>query len=498
MSVVIQGFSDTDKVPGFVGETKLDASPITLASIPLILLLVGLKTSGTMVADQDVLDVQSGDDASVAAGPGSELHRMVLRAIKVPSVRIKIACPTAAGSAAAATATITIAGSWTAAGQWTYRIAGETITGGTTAADTATTVAAAIAAKANANPALAASASPSSGVVTLSWKTPGVRGNEGIIFQDVTQLASGMTSTLAGGSAVTGGGKHFSGGSGTEDVTALLTVLLPSRYHRIAHAQNDATNLARWKVQLDTKAGPLEGRMEHSVFSSTGTLSAAGTLSTSTCNNGRMQQCWLLNSESHSSEISARMAAQRVATEQTQPNSSYDGVALTGIAAQTQRLDWPQRVTQQAALDEGVTPLTTTEDGNVVVVRAITTYSLNGSNPDYNVLDVADSVVPDYVRDYDKLVWTTQFLPANPYVRSDPAPSEPEVPQGVATPTRWNQQLGTNGFALEASKILTGTALQPPYSEYDAAAKRIMSIHPAPRLPHQHSIGVSVRQVQAA
>lgn len=498
MAIVIQGFSSTEKVPGFYGETVFHAGALTAASIPLILLLCGLKTdSGTMTVDEDVVDIFSADDADTYAGAGSELALMCYGALNVSGVKIKACSPAIPGSPTQATATITIAGSWTAAGQYLYRIGGVTITGAYLSSDDATAVATKIAAAVNANTRCGASATSSLGVVTLTWKTKTVRGNIAVLAQDKTDLASGMTSTLAGGTALTGGYVPFSSGAGADDVTNILGVIYSARYDRIAHAQIDTTNLGKWKTQLDSKAGPNEGRMEMSIFATNGTLSAAASLAGTTCNEPRMQCLHLLNGESYPPIIAATFAALRTQYEQDNRNASFDGVTIPGIAPQVQIADRPSHSVQSTALDEGVTELTTDSSGNVVVVRSITTYTLNGSTPDYRTLDTAQVVVPDYVRDYDKLVWLTQFVVANPYVRDDPGANEPEPKAGVATPKRWTQQLGKNTADLVALNYLS-SAVDPPVSEFNAAAGRIMSIHPVVPLPQQHSIGVSVRQLNAA
>jgi phage tail sheath gpL-like len=274
----------------------------------------------------------------------------------------------------------------------------------------------------------------------------------------------------------------------------MLAALFPSRYHRIAAAQNDPVNAARWKAQMDSKASPLEGREEQLCFAHTGLLSAAQGLARNTLNNWRMQVGWLLNGESHASEIAARLAAGRVQAEQDNPNSGFDGYVLTGIAPQAARGDWPQRSTQQAALDQGVTPLVTDESGNVSVVRAITSHCLNGTDPDYRTLDTAESVVPDYVRDVLRVFWSTDFVVANPYVRGDPSPEEHDPPQGVATPKTWNAAVQSRQLDLQTALIITEVEANPPVSEFNKTAKRIMSAVTAIPLPLQHQIGVSVRQ----
>src|SRR5688572_10778124 len=82
-TIIITGFSDSDKVPGFYGQTKFGAGPINAGSQTLTLLLVGLKTSaGTAVADQDIVEIFSGDDADTYFGQGSELARGCRMALK--------------------------------------------------------------------------------------------------------------------------------------------------------------------------------------------------------------------------------------------------------------------------------------------------------------------------------------------------------------------------------------------------------------------------------
>lgn len=504
-SIIILGFGPQDKIPRFAGETKYGAGPISAGSIPITLLLVGLKAdgAGTMTEDTDVLDVFSSDEADTYAGAGGELATMARAALQVPGIRVKIAAPSPANGAAAAEATITIAGTWTTGGQWAYRIAGEPVSDGIAASDTPTTVATAIAAKVNSKAYLGASATSAAGVVTLTWKTSGVRGNKALLFQDASQLPSGCTSTLAGGTEVTGGGVPFASGSGTEDVSTLLTTLYPGRYHRMAAAQTDATNAGRWKSQLIAKAGPLEGRMEHAVGAMNGTLVAAQSIAKTTLNEHRYQIVWQLNGESHPSVVAAAMAAIRVQHEQATPNSKYDDVILPGVAPQSQRADWANNATLQAALESGLTPLIT-DEGDLTtarVCRAITTHCLNGTDPDFRTFDVADAVVPDYCRDAARLLYLTDFLPNNPYVRDNPSAEERDPPAGVATPLRWNQEVIALGRELVAQNILerVGTATDDtPYSEYDRTAKRIMTAWPVVRLPHQHQLGVSVRQQNAA
>lgn len=403
MTISIVGFSSTFKVPGYWAETVYHAGPITAGDIPLTLLLVGTKLStGSATADSDVKDIFSEDDADTYFGAGGELARMCYAALRTPGVRIKAAAVAEAGGSAAGTATVTITGTWTTSGTWQGWIDGDYYSVSIASTDVDTDVADNIAATVNANPHASVTATvgsaPDDNEVTFTRKSKGARGNNGVVFQDTSLCPSGLSSALAGGTSVTGGGVHFTGGSGVENVSTLLGVLYPGTYDRIAVAQIDSTNLGKWETQVNQKAGVLEGRLEHVVAATNGSLSSATSLATSTLNAPRVQLLWHLNSETFPPEIAAAFAAVRTATEQNNPSADYDGVAIPGVVGQREQADWPSVATQTSALDNGVTPVTTTPDGTATIVRSITTYCLNGSNPDYRTLDTYQAVVPDYVR----------------------------------------------------------------------------------------------------
>lgn len=503
--IIIDSYSDTDKVPGFYGETKFGQGAISLSTQPMYLLLVGLKASsgGSATPDVDLKDIIAADDGHTFFGSGGELARMCEIAVKKTGLRIRAIAVAAAGGAAAATATITIGGSWTpAAGILKYRVGGDTITVNITSSMTTVThIADAISAAFQANTKLAASCANVAGVATATIKSAGVRGNDYIIYQDTTQMPSGMTSTLAGGATVNDG-KKFTGGSGVETLTTVLAAIFASRHHRIAIAQNDATSLAAWESQIDSKAGVLEGRTEHVCVGHNGTLSAATSIAQTTLNNQRFCVVSLENSETHPSCLAAAMGAARLVKEQDHPNPDMDGMVLDGVAPSAYEADKYIRGEQVSALDNSVTPLVTNEDGKVVVVRPITTKSKSGSDYDYRTLDVQQAWVPDYVRDALRLYWVTVFKANNPNVAPDPAEGEQEVEAGVATPSAWAAEVNALLRQFERggspSRVLVQTVANPARADYNYAANRIMAVVPVIPMPIQHAIGVSVRQMNVA
>lgn len=233
--------------------------------------------------------------------------------------------------------------------------------------------------------------------------------------------------------------------------------------------------------------------MEHLVTATSASLSAATSLAQVTLNNWRVQLAWMLDSETPPPEIAAVLAATRTSREQTTPNTTYSGNALRGVAPQRDKSKWLSRSTRTSALDNGVTPINTTDQGAAVIVRSITTRSLTDDGaPDTATLDTSDAVVPDYVRDVLRLRWTS-FKEANPHVRGDLKPGEKSIPEGVATPKLWAAEITAALLNLQADKILTQVELNPPRVTFNATAKRLPAVVPVVRLPLQEQAEVSVR-----
>lgn len=504
MSISIVGFSTDNKVPGFFAETVYNAGPVSVGDIPLVLLLVGtMLSSGTSVANQNVDTVLATTDADTFYGAGSELAVQCYGALNIPGVQIRAAPVPEAGGAAAATVTITITGSWTQGGTYNFRVDGVPISVTALSTDTIHSFATSIAAGVNAVAHCSASAVVGAGsafVVTLTRKSKGARGNQGILYQDTSQLPTGMSIAIAGGASITGPGVHFGSGSGADSVSTLInTVLQQGIYDRVAVAQNDATNGVLWKSWLNTQAGPLVGLLSHMVMASNDTLANATSIAQTSLNAERIQYLWQLNGETIPSQVSATFAAYRTFVEQTDPDAAYDGYILPNVAPQVQKSDWPSMPTLISALDNSLTPVSTDNTGNAIVIRSITTHSLDvNGNPSYLTLDTSDAVVPDYVRKTLGLYWTTSFKVVNPKVGPDPAPTQRSAPAGMATPLLWNRNVTNILNGIEDALIITDVSDNLPVSEFNATAKRIMSIVPVVPAANNHQIGVSVRGVGAA
>jgi phage tail sheath gpL-like len=502
--VQIIGFSSTDFVPGFVAEVIFGAGGVSGASVTLKLLLVGNKTTaGSKTANSDTDQAFSQTEADAFWGAGSELARMFRAAVRVPGVVI-YGSPVTESGGVAATLTITIGSNAASDGTIVIYIDGEPVSVSIANGRTPTLAGDDVVLQVNAKTYLPVTAANVTGTVTLTRKQKGPRGNDAIVYIDQTKKPTTQTYTLGGaGAAVNTVGRKFGSGTTADDVTTVSANLAAAWYQRVALAHNDATNLGVWETATDAKAGPLVGKPEHVVVGFNGALASAQSLSQTTMNNARLQLLWMLNSESHPCEMAAVFAAWRTVTEQGDPDAEYDGKVLTGIAPARFTADIPQRSTQVAALQTGVTPVETI-NSEAKIVRSITTKCLLGANADYSTLDTCQSVVPDAFRIDLGLQWTTVYKVNNPNVADDPAPEQPERPSGTATPRRWNDfviarlrawEKGDSDVISSGRAQIIDVGLNLPISGYDKTAKRIMTLCPIVPAPKNHQVGVSIQQL---
>lgn len=431
-----------DKVPGEYLESR-DETGSGVGTRYLWIEAVKATSGGNLTADSEVREIFSDADALAAYGANSEGYRMCLRALTY-GVPIKASAHSLSGSPAAATCTLTIGGTWTTTGRWYGRLAGRVIDVPIAANDTIQNVADNIAAYVNNDPAFAATAAVGAGptyVITFTWGSQGVRGNDGILWQDTSVNPSGLTSTLGGsGSTVTSGGKLFAGGAGTESVASILTATFADEFYTQAASVRDATNLARYETQIDTKLGPLEGRLECFVGAVIGTLAAGGSIAQTTLNDTSFNLLWLEESETPGEELAAGWAAYRhlleSASDANDPNQRYDDVPLLWIVPQEAPSKRPSRATLVAALNYGMTPIAT-RNKRAVLVRAVTTRTLtDGGDVDDGTIDVGtDRVSKRYREELRDML--REHRQIHRYLDNDPAEGEePTVDKNTTYPKR--------------------------------------------------------------
>jgi phage tail sheath gpL-like len=478
---LVYDLSATDKVPGSYLQTVFGVGGGGGNPIRTMLLIAARASGGgTLTPDTQVADVLAdGDEVALTGGYGNELQRMVAIVRKYfPTTRIKIATVTQS-STAAATATITIGGSWTVAssGPLMFWIGGCPIQVFALSSDTATTFGDAIVAAITATPQCPVTAANNAGEVTLTWKSYGTRGNDGILYADSTYKPSGMTVAVAGGSSVASGGVRFTGGTATENMTTLLSTLEPDPYWTIVTSIIDATNLARLETALDAKCGALVRLFGNVVVGSTKALASSTSLAQTTLDNVRFEMVEMEEGETPAEEQAAWVGALRHQREQINPNQKYDGIATPFVPqrAPSKRMNHARQV---AALDVGLTCIPTRNDV-AYIARAITTRSLLSSGAaDDGTIDVGQARTPDVINEEIGSLWLaytdSEDATAHHYLRDNPDPgSEADVPAGTTYPLDWQQQVQAYMKEREARNWVTGVDAHPT----------VVNMHPTSSTP---------------
>lgn len=511
--IVVLGLNPSGKVPGAFWNVQFGKGKTSVGSIPRYLLIVGNMVASAATGNPAgtastnvIYEITPDVDVDSLFGSRSELARMIAVARRYAGVRIKaVAVPEASsGSPVAASATITIATNASSSGTWRYYLGGKLVEVGVASGDTPTTQATAIKTAINNSPSLPAYASSSSGVVTVIFAHVGTRGNQCTLYQDTSLKPGGSTSTLATNSAYSvatgpGGvtGVRLGDGASTDDLTNTLDVLDGQTFFTLALAQIDSTNLGLVKTYNDDKALLGSQRYEHVCFGQNG-LKATAVALTDAINKERWSCAWQQGGENLPGELAASLAALRTQAEQLHPNPRYMGSVLLGIAPQRALSDRPsegETGVQQAALDDGITPVTTTDAGEAIAVRVITTKHLKTIGATtidfYGTLDVGDARSIDTFAEELQLTWLTEYGANNPYVDSDPAPGEPNRPTGVATPRTWNGYVKNIAGEKIADNWFSEVSVD---SEYDGSGKQILTTIQATPTPKNYRIAGNIAQ----
>lgn len=493
------GWSPSDRVPGYYAESLFAQGGLSAGSLQKKCLVTGTKlTAGTATPSQDINQIFQIADSDGYHGAGSEINLQCVAALNVPGVALYAAPCAEASGATAGTITVTFATAPTASCTFTCYIDGVKYTFGLTTSDTPTTAGTALVNALAGNPRCPVTAINTAGAVALTTKSKGIRTGDHSLYVDSSKLA-GITAVISGGgTAMTGGcgilGSRFTAGTGLETLSTLLTALWPGTWDYIGAAQNDATNVALWKTQVEGKAVIIEGRLEQFSIGQNGTLASATSLAQTTLNEFRASCLWINDGENHPSEIAAGIAALRSVTEGTNPVAIYDGVAIPGVYPNRFIPDIPTHSQQVSAINNSVTPIVTV-NGVATVGMLITTYSLFGSSPDYRCLQAYYVSMPDYARIDIGLQWLSVIKPANPRVADDPAQGQPRPPNGVSTPSQITSFLTQIAVGYQTNGWFTNVSQNLPVAGYNATAKRIECVFPCPVTAGNHQLGVSVRQL---
>lgn len=412
----------SNKVPRTFLKVSLGVGPRSSADAPREVVLIGNKTAtGTMAVGVETACF-SEDEARALAGPRSELFWLAKTAIDAnPAVTLKLVAIAEAGTAATGTAAFT--GPATSAGTVGVTVLGDEVEVSFQTGDTATAIGAAVAAAVNGKADWPVTAVNASGTVTFTAANTGPRGNFTAVRARIIQGTGVGVTGPAGG--------YLSAGATSDDPQAALDMLTAVNRRYLVAPYSDATQLAKFKAHVDAEEEPLIGHRKWVVFGSIDTLGNATTLATA-LNFPRLQCGWQEKADQTPGMIAAAIASWRALQESNDTAHNYDGEIISNLRPHYAIADIPTMSELDSALNNGLTPLSTNNQGEVFIVRSITTKSKDsGGLPDYRVLDTHKVTVSDEVADRFEIGFADRFSG----FKADNDPPEGEAPPpGVVTP----------------------------------------------------------------
>lgn len=471
--ISLVGLAANDPIPGEYIEVNFAQGEITLGTGVYAAILLGNKTSAGIATTNTVIygpdtpvPLSSEADAISLFGSGSGLHRDFRRFVAINSTTPLYAIAVAEGGGAVqATGTVTIANNATAAGAVRLYVGDEFVEVGYISGDTPTIIGDALEDAVNAMTHWPCTAANVAGVITLTAKNGGTRGNRIRYFARVIP-STGTTTTASPVSSTA-----FTGGSVTDSLTTALATILARRFYYIVLDQEDQTNIAAALTQVNSQALATTGIRQRVFAGSVDTVSNAITISTA-LNGARAELVWLAQSDYTPGELAAHNAAVYALEEAPaipRCNFSWYG------DGEKSRTNWrvkaplsgaaPTRAQILSALNSGLTPIAVSSGGSTYLVKRITTRFLTSSQPDYRIRDPHKVTISDRYADDLQAKARTQLRGKN--IGDDPRANEPEPAPNVVTPrnvkamiNRLTVDYGENGLLQQVSTITAETLVQ--------------------------------------
>lgn len=347
-------------------------------------LIGGRTSSGTVLAGVPT-QVFTDAEASTYFGAGSHLHLMVRALLKAnPYVDLTAIAVDDNAAGVAATGTVTIAGTATSTGTLSVKIGAQSVDVLVESGDLLAAVAADLVAAITARPDLPVTAAAVSGVVTLTAKNKGTTGNDIKVAATLTGV-TGITATVVA----------MASGATNPDIAATLTAIQSAGDEILVMPWTDTGNLTKLRDHLELVGNALEQRGAIGIVGTHATYGAAVALAAG-INDERVLLAWLAGSASLPWETAAALAA--IAAFEEDPARPLNGLELIGLDVPP-IASRPGRTEIENCLHNGVTPLKVSPGERVTVVRAVSTYTVNGQAvADPAWLDITTIRTLDYVR----------------------------------------------------------------------------------------------------
>lgn len=216
-----------------------------------VLIIGNKKTTGTTVAQLVPTRATSADQVADYFGRGSVIHNMAQAYFaNNQSTETWFVGVNDDGGATAASEDVVITGTATEAGTIAFYVAGRRVTVGVSSGDTATEVGDALAAAINADLDMPATASATTGTVTITARNLGGHGNDidlRINYYDGERAPDGLAVA----------GLTMSGGAGILDISGVWAKLGDEHFTHIVLPFQDTAGLAAIEAELADRYGPM-------------------------------------------------------------------------------------------------------------------------------------------------------------------------------------------------------------------------------------------------
>lgn len=401
--------SASNKYPRAFLDVKFGVGKSSPLSAPRTILLMGYRALvGPSVATASAniyYPIPSVDDAITLFGGGSEIH------LGADAALDQVLDSTLYGIAYAESSDPTMAVA-TSFSQWTLTPTGASVQGGSfvliidgkeypvsildamSVADQLTAIYTEIGKQKNLP--IWMPAAPSSTVLTFRAKHTGLRGNQHVI----RYRAEGITGTNYAIAQVATAVNDGDPQAAFDAINQTDFDYIVSAATEPAPSANGNRGLTRFINNVNNRAQPLVGLRGVLVAALKDSYANSVTNATG-INAHRAFLPWCRNAEDFSMRIAARYAAAIALGTSSDPTANLCNTPLTNLIGPQLVSDWISEQEATQALNNGITPLRFTRQGNCYITRPITSrfQDLNG-NPDYRTLDIGKVLEPDYIADY--------------------------------------------------------------------------------------------------
>lgn len=443
MTISFNSIPTNLRVPFVTAEFDSSRSSQGAAVLAYKALLVGQKiTAGTATADT-IVKCSNANQAAVAAGRGSILHRQALAwfaSNKFTDLYLGVLADNGAG--VAATKTVTLTGTATAAGTLSVYVGLTPIQVAVAVGDVAATVATALNAAINLAIDLPFTSGVASAVVTLTARNKGTAGQDWplrVNYQDGEAVPAGLTAVVA----------NVVAGITNPTLTNLIAAMGDNWYNVISAPYYDATSLSALETELASRFGPtrmIDGQYITSAVGTQGTLSSLGL-----GRNSPFTEIWAppgRNPLTPPAEFAAETAAIIAASASIDPARAFQTLAYSWARPPVDA-DLFTFTERNSLLYAGIST-SKAASGRVQIERAITTYQTNAAGgADVAYLDATTMFNLMYLR----YSWRAQNLSKYPRHKLAADGTRFGAGQAVVTPKGmrgeallWFRQMETLGL----------------------------------------------------